>query len=230
MSMMNPNLVLIVEDEPKLAALLTDYIDQSGFRSHWLDNGVEVEKWVKDNCPDIILLDILLPGKDGMAICKSLRLFTTIPIIMVTARIEEIDRLLGLELGADDYVCKPFSPREVVARIKAVLRRTENLAINGQSANGFRIDEDRYEISVYGKVLDLTPVEFRLLKFLNAIPGKVLSRDQLLDAIYTDYRVVTDRTVDSHIKNIRKKLEIIFPEKDFIRSIYGVGYCLESTG
>jgi len=223
-----PARVLIVEDEPKLAALLADYLKAAGYDTARLADGREVVPAVKADPPDLILLDLMLPGRDGLDICRELRTFSQVPVIMVTARVEEIDRLLGLELGADDYICKPFSPREVVARVKAILRRTARRSGEPAAVEGLVIDEERYSASMDGKPLDLTPVEFRLLKTLAANPGRVFSRDQLLDKLYTDHRVVTDRTVDSHIKNLRRKLEQACPEREVIRSVYGVGYKFEA--
>jgi len=219
--------ILIVEDQPKLAKLLYEYLEQESFASHIIYNGLEVIPWVKDNNPSLILLDIMLPGKDGMALCKEIRGFSQVPIVMVTARVEEIDRLLGLELGADDYICKPFSPREVVARVKAVLRRS-NSPFDSQISNDiFCLDEDRYSVSYHGQPLNLTVVEFRLLKKLLSNQGKVYSRSQLIDQLYDDHRIVNDRTVDTHVKNLRKKLEFVAPDKNIIRSVYGVGYKLD---
>jgi two-component system response regulator BaeR len=219
--------ILIVEDEPKLASLLNDYLVQSGFYAHRLSNGLEVIPWIKDNPIDLILLDLMLPGKDGIDICCDLRRFSNIPIIMTTARVEEIDRLLGLELGADDYVCKPYSPREVVARVKAIFRRIDSVGKSGESDKVFSVDAERMEIKFTGVLLDLTAVEFRLLASLIKQPGRLFSRDQLLDQIYEDNRIVTTRTVDSHIKNIRKKLSGISSALDPIVSVYGVGYKIE---
>jgi two-component system, OmpR family, response regulator BaeR len=218
--------ILIVEDEPKLAALLGDYFRASGYEASWIADGREVVPAVKANPPDLIVLDLMLPGRDGLDVCRELRTFTNIPLVMVTARVEEIDRLLGLELGADDYICKPFSPREVVARIKAVFRRVSRGAVPA-SALGLAIDENRYVAAFDGKPLDLTPVEFRLLKTLATAPGRVFSRTQLLDNLYADHRVVTDRTVDSHVKNLRRKLQRANPERELVESVYGVGYKLE---
>ncbi|MFZ5658427.1 MAG: response regulator [Pseudomonadota bacterium] len=219
--------ILIVEDEPKLAALLADYLTAAGFETRWLADGREVLPAVKAAAPDLILLDLMLPGRDGLELCRELRAFTEVPIVMITARVEEIDRLLGLELGADDYICKPFSPREVVARVKAILRRTRRAAGKAADELGLVIDEARYRATLHGQVLDLTPVEFRLLRALAAAPGRVFPRDRLLDKLYTDHRVVTDRTVDSHIKNLRRKLAQACPERELIHSVYGVGYKLE---
>jgi two-component system response regulator BaeR len=220
--------VLIVEDEPKIADLLRDYMQQSHYATHVIDNGDAVDDWVRNNNPDIVLLDLMLPGKDGLAVCRELRSHTDVPIIMVTARVEEIDRLLGLELGADDYVCKPFSPREVVARVRAVLRRIEMARTDPEAANrGLTIDEEKFSATIDGQVLDLTPVEFRLLALLASQPGRVFSRDQLMNSIYVDGRVVSDRTVDSHVKNLRQKIHSVAGSDDMIRSIYGVGYKLD---
>ncbi len=217
--------ILVVEDEPKLAGLLSDYLRASGFEPACLTNGTEVVPWVRERRPDLILLDLMLPGRDGIEICKDIRTFSRVPIIMVTARIEEIDRLLGLELGADDYICKPFSPREVIARVKAVLRRTRD----GQTVEvrGLSLDEHRYKATLAGRDLDLTAVEFKLLQFLAASPGRIYGRQQLMDRIYPDERTVSDRTIDSHIKKLRRKMEAVDPEAKLVHSVYGVGYKFE---
>ena len=222
-----PRLILIVEDEPKLARLLQDYLQQSGFRTYCLENGLDVVDWVRERQPDLIVLDLMLPGKDGIDVCREVRAFSNVPIIMATARVEEIDRLLGLELGADDYLCKPYSPREVVARAKAIFRRLSHTPSGTFGVTGFEVDLDRYQIRFNGKILDLTPVEFRLLSILLQYPGRVYSRAQLLEHLYPDHRIVTERTVDSHIKNIRKKIADVQTDWEGIRSIYGVGYKLE---
>ncbi len=220
-------LILIVEDEAKLAELLADYLHQAGFATiHEGDGGKAVER-VRDLKPDLILLDLMLPNKDGLSICRELRGFSQVPVIMTTARVEEIDRLLGLELGADDYICKPYSPREVVARVKALFRRIDAGPGSGVRESGFELDEARYEVRFRGQPLELTPVEFRLLATLLAQPGRVFARAQLLNHLYFDHRVVTDRTVDSHIKNLRKKLAVAAPGEELIAAVYGVGYRLE---
>ncbi len=214
--------ILIVEDEPKLAALMRDYLEAAGYTTLCLDNGLHVVPAVRAHEPRLVLLDLMLPGRDGMQLCQDLRGFSAVPIIMITARVEEVDRLLGLELGADDYICKPFSPREVVARVKAILRRSPQLL--DTSAPRLLIDEARYQASLDGITLDLTPLELRLLNTFARAAGRVFSRDQLLDHIYSDHRVVTDRTVDSHIRNLRRKLEQVCPGETPIESLYGVGY------
>jgi two-component system response regulator BaeR len=219
--------VLVVEDEQKLAELLRDYLGKAGFDPFCLANGGEVVPWVREWMPDLILLDLMLPGRDGLEICKEIRTFSSVPIIMVTARIEEIDRLLGLELGADDYICKPYSPREVVARVKAVLRRTGG----GQTlqTSGLVLDEPRLQATLNGHDLELTAVEFKLLQFLAANPGRIYGRQQLMDRIYHDQRIVSDRTIDSHIKKLRRKIGESSPYADIIHSVYGVGYKYEAV-
>lgn len=215
-------IILIVEDELKLASVLNDYLHQAGFETQCIGDGLAVVPWVKEHQPALILLDLMLPGKDGLEICKEIRSFSPTPIIMTTAKVEEIDRLLGLELGADDYICKPFSPREVVARIKAVLRR----AVGGDPpvAKGLIFDESRYRAVLNGLDLYLTAVEFKLLNILATNLGRIYGRQQLMDLIYQDQRIVSDRTIDSHIKKLRKKIAVASPGKEYILSFYGVGY------
>ncbi|EXU75250.1 MULTISPECIES: two-component system response regulator BaeR [Erwinia] len=221
-------LILIVEDEPKLGQLLVDYLQASSYRTHHLLRGDEVLAWVKQTPPDLILLDQMLPGMDGLSLCREIRRFSELPIIMVTAKTEEIDRLLGLETGADDYVCKPFSPREVVARVKTILKRCRYTPEEAQKASLLVVDEGRFQASWNNTTLDLTPAEFRLLKTLAQEPGIVFTREMLLNHLYDDYRVVTDRTIDSHIKNLRRKLEALDADQPFIRAVYGMGYRWEA--
>ncbi|QBH96480.1 two-component system response regulator BaeR [Limnobaculum zhutongyuii] len=217
--------VLIVEDEPKLGQLLIDYLQAAGYRTHLITQGQEVISWVKQYSPSLILLDLMLPGVDGITLCREIRTFSDVPVVMVTAKTEEIDRLSGLEIGADDYICKPYSPREVVARVKTILRRCYLPARELPSLElGLQLDESQFQVRYNNTSLDLTAAEFRLLKTLSSHSGQVLTRESLLDNLYDDYRVVTDRTVDSHIKNLRRKLETLAPEKVFIRSVYGLGY------
>lgn len=219
-----PSQILIVEDEPKLGQILIDYLQAAGYTTKWLTQGDEVVPLVRAHPPALILLDLMLPGSSGLSICRDIRQFSDVPIIMVTAKTEEIDRLLGLEIGADDYICKPYSPREVVARVKVILRRCFRPDDNPGDNVSLRIDEACFQASYLGHELDLTPAEFRLLKTLSMKPGYVFTREALLNNLYDDYRVVTDRTIDSHIKNLRRKLELIDGQKPFIRAVYGVGY------
>ena len=218
--------ILIVEDELKLACLQADYLKNAGFNTTYLSNGLEVLSWLKINATDLILLDLMLPGRDGLDVCRDIRSISLIPIIIITARIEEIDRLLGLELGADDYICKPFSPREMVLRVKAVLRRIEvqkNPVINSL----LKLAPDSFLISSGEQAIELTSVEFWLLQTLFDQPGRIFSRSKLMDLIYQDQRIVCDRTIDSHIKKLRKKLLNLLPEQELIHSVYGAGYRYE---
>jgi len=216
--------ILIVEDEPKLALVIADFLRASGYVPRWVANGLDVEKAVAEHMPQLIILDLMLPGRDGRDICRDLRRQGDVPIIMVTAQVEEVDRLLGLEIGADDYVCKPFSPLELVARVKTILRRTR---IHAHPEDGpLQLDEARLQASYKGITLDFTAIEFRLLVTLAGMPGRVFSRNALMDRLYTDGRIVEDRTIDSHVKKIRRKFEAIAPGEDIVQSVYGVGFKL----
>ncbi|RDE50035.1 MAG: response regulator [Candidatus Accumulibacter meliphilus] len=227
--------ILIVEDETDLAQILAEYLQRDGFVATTIADGLLAMAELRQAPPDLLLLDLMLPGMDGIAILRELRKTSELPVIMVTARTEEIDRLLGLELGADDYICKPYSPREVVARVKTVLRRAQpasaaSAASGSASASGslLEIDADTMQARVAGKNLELTPKEFRLLQTLAGKPGRVFSRAQLLDALYADNLEVSERAIDSHLKNLRRKLAPAFPDEEPIRSIYGVGFAFES--
>ncbi|WP_136795318.1 response regulator [Desulfosediminicola ganghwensis] len=220
--------ILIVEDARELAQLLSDYLRQAGFGSHQLYSGDGVIDWVKNNQPDLILLDLMLPGRGGLEICAELRQFSTVPVIMLTARVEEQDRLRGLELGADDYVCKPFSPREVVARVKAVLRRSSQRTLAENTKVGIQFDADKLQVRLNGNLLNLTVVEYHLLALLAGQPGRIYSRGQLIDKIYPDQRVVSDRTIDSHIKKLRKKISEVY-SGELIHSVYSAGYKFDAT-
>jgi two-component system response regulator BaeR len=214
--------ILIIEDEPKIAAVLADYLKAHGHECNTISRGDEALAFFRESTPDLVLLDLMLPGLDGIEVCKQIRRESEVPIIMITARVEEIDRLLGLELGADDYICKPFSPREVVARVKAVLRRSARSGLPPR--DGLVLDSNAHAATLDGIALDLTPVEFSLLNALRIKSGRVLSREQLMNEMYDDYRVVSDRAVDSHIKNLRRKLESAVPGADLVEAVYGVGY------
>lgn len=220
--------ILIVEDEERLARLVADYLRAAGHRVQHLAEGSGVVEWVRRERPDLILLDLMLPGKDGLDICREIRAESPVPIIMTTARVEEIDRLLGLELGADDYVCKPYSPRELVARVKAVLRRT--LAPEPPTADPgpLHLHRDELRVRAGDSEIELTAVEFALLETLHGAPGRIFSRDRLMDRIYRDHRVVSDRTIDSHVKKLRRKLAELVPDQELIHSVYGVGYRYET--
>ena len=221
-------LILIVEDEEKIAALLSDYLREvGGYRTQIVTRGDEALESFEIHQPDLVLLDLMLPGLGGLEVCKAIRATSTVPIIMVTALVEEIDKLLGLEIGADDYICKPFSLREVVARVKANLRRVA-FANGNEEVSGLHVDEQRHRASLQGQDIKLTPVEFSLLAYLVAHPGQVFSRQQLMDVIYSDYRIVSDRTVDTHVKKLRRALAAAGGRESIIESVYGVGYRLSA--
>ena len=214
--------IAIVEDEPKLASVLNDYLVQSDYSTVVYNDGTEALEALQKNAVDLILLDLMLPGTDGMTICRELRKISTVPIIMLTARAEEIDRLLGLEIGADDYICKPYSPREVVARVKALLRRVSmsdtSTKLNSLS---FELDELAATMRINAKECALTSVELNLLKTMHAQPGRIFNRAQLMTRIYPDNRVVSDRTIDSHVKKLRQKMESLDADNEYIQSVYG---------
>jgi two-component system response regulator BaeR len=217
--------IAIVEDEPELAGLVADYVRAAGWDAAVFDDGAVALDAIRRTPPGLVVLDLMLPGLDGLALCRALRAdarLSALPVIMVTARVEEIDRLLGLEAGADDYLCKPFSPRELVARIKAILRR----AGTAVPASPVTIDEAARRIAIHGNPLDLTPTEYGILAVLARRPGQVFSRAQLLDlARAGDAGLeVTDRAIDSHVKNLRRKLDAALPGVEAIHAIYGVGY------
>lgn len=218
--------VLVVEDEPRMAALLMDYLRAEGHRPRHLANGADALEAIRENPPDLVLLDIMLPGMDGLTVCRELRQFSAVPVILLTALAEEADRLAGLDGGADDYIAKaPFSPREIMARVRARLRRAQGVYARAASS-GLQIDDAAWRASWNGQVLELTPVEFRLLRTLAAAPGRVFSREQLLDQLHDDHRAVTDRAVDTHVKNLRRKLAAV-AGTDPVHSVYGVGYRFE---
>ena len=212
--------ILIVEDEAELACVIADYARAAGYVPAVYDDGLEALAAIRRAPPSLVVLDLMLPGLDGLALCRAVRAFSSVPIVMVTARVEEVDRLLGLETGADDYLCKPFSPRELMARIKAILRRAGTPA----AAPALILDEAARRIAVHGRALDLTPSEYAILAALARRPGQVLSRSQLLDAARADNLDANDRAVDSHVKNLRRKIEAAAPGLEAIRSIYGLGY------
>jgi two-component system, OmpR family, response regulator BaeR len=219
--------ILIVEDEADIASVLQDYLRHAGHQTEHVADGRSALARMLEAPPDLTLLDIMLPGLDGLSVLRQARVHTAHPVILLTARIEEVDRLLGLELGADDYVCKPFSPREVVARVKAVLRRVEGREA-ARAAEAVVLDEAHWRASLAGTPLNLTRREFRLLQAMSRHPGRIFSRARLLELAYDDDADVSERAVDSHIKNLRRKLSAAAPSHDWIRSVYGVGFAFES--
>lgn len=227
--------IAIVEDEPKLATVLERYLHQAGFETERFEDGQLALEALQARPPELVLLDLMLPGLDGMSVCRELRRSSEVPIIMLTARVEEIDRLLGLELGADDYVCKPFSPREVVARVRTVLRRTArpSRAQDDHSAelSGTKLvlSPDTASVSIDGRSVALTRIELGLLQTLAERPGHILGRAQLMERIYPDHRVVSDRTIDSHVKKLRAKLRGVSGGAEHVQSVYGIGYRFEPS-
>lgn len=217
--------VLIVEDEIKIAELLSDYFRNDDFTVFRLNRGDLVVPFMGEQDCDLVLLDIMLPGMDGIEVCREIRTFSTVPIIMLTARVEEPDVLLGLGLGADDYICKPFSPREVVARAKAVMRRTFSERSRQEIETGlFSLNLQCHEVRVNHCLLNLTPNEYGILKAMISSPNKVFSRKQLVTLVQGYQFEGYNRTIDTHIKNIRKKIAVHLPGRDVIQSVYGTGY------
>ena len=220
--------ILIVEDEQDIASVLQDYLRHEGYETAHLADGQRALERIQADPPDLTLLDVMLPGLDGLGVLRGTRACTQAPVIMLTARAEEIDRLIGLELGADDYICKPFSPREVMARVRAVLRRSAANAPRAGAHGPLVLDETEWNASLHGLPLQLTRREFRLLQALARHPGRIFSRGQLLELAYELVDDVTERAIDSHIKNLRRKLGTASPDHDWIRSVYGIGFSLDA--
>lgn len=214
--------VLVVEDDRKISDLLQNYLRASGYVAEAVHDGRDALRQIERQAPDAVILDWMLPGLDGVSVCKQVRAFSDVPILMLTARIDEVDRLLGLDVGADDYVCKPFAPREVIARIRALLRRAEGKVKT--STKSWVIDDASFRISWRGQWLPLTRIEFMMFRLLLGRPGQVYSRDQLLAAVHDSQRDISDRAIDTHIKNLRKKIHAVDLGHDCIASVYGVGY------
>ena len=222
---MKPRIV-IVEDEPAIADNIQYALETDGFEVICFLEGIKAGEYLNDEEADLIVLDVGLPDINGFELCKNIRKKTNTPIIFLTARTEEVDRIVGLEIGADDYVTKPFSPRELTARIKAVLRRTGRVKEIPPESSVFTVDESRRRITYLGKPLDLSRYEFNILKTFIKRPGHVFSRDKLMDMAWEEPEASLDRTVDAHIKNIRAKLRSIEPDSDPIITHRGIGYSL----
>lgn len=217
--------IMVVEDEPKIAGILKDYLEDAGFAATLVSHGNGVMAQLKKTPPDLVILDIMLPGRDGLDICREVRKTSLVPIIMLTARVEEIDRLLGLELGADDYICKPFSPREVVARVRAVLRRSRPQPAKDELNTGpIVLDRLKHRLTINEDDLSLTQIEFELMRVFMEQPDRVFSRNDLIAQVQGYDFEGYDRTIDSHIKNLRKKISRHLPDRKIIHTVYGVGY------
>lgn len=219
--------ILVVEDDPNVAEMILLYLRQAGYATEHLDDGNKAVASVRLSPPALVLMDLNLHGLDGLDACRQIRAFSQVPIIMLTGRVEEVDRLAGLEGGADDYVCKPFSPREVVLRVGAVLRRATDPTAPSADGPMLRIDDEAGRVVLAGRRINLTPTEFRLFRLLASRPGRIFDRAQLLDLAYADNEDVSDRAIDNHIKNIRRKLAEAAPNAELIHSVYGVGYRFE---
>lgn len=221
--------ILLLEDEVELAHLVKDYLEAAGFEVSLYHDGQDAYNSFLQRKPHLMVMDLMVPRMDGLTICRKVREQSDVPIILVTAMTEEIDRVLGLNMGADDYVCKPFSPKELVARVQAVLRRLERKA-EPESNELFRVDSIQQRIWYKQKALNLTPTEYRLLELFLTHVGHVYSRSQLLDHINPDNYDVADRVIDSHIKNLRRKIMDVTEEDtphEWIQAVYGVGYRFE---
>jgi two-component system catabolic regulation response regulator CreB len=219
--------ILIVEDEPAIMDTIQYALETDGFETVCLSSGMKVLEVLNNDPVDLIVLDIGLPDINGLELCKDIRKRHTTPVLFLTARTDEVDRVVGLEIGADDYVTKPFSPRELSARIKAILRRTKSSKEIASSGLVFQIDDSKRRISYFGKSVDLSRYEFNILKTFINRPGHVYSRDQLMDMAWEEPEASMDRTVDAHIKNIRAKLKTIEPKIDPIVTHRGMGYSLK---
>jgi two-component system alkaline phosphatase synthesis response regulator PhoP len=228
--------ILLVDDEPQIVEVLERYLNDEGFVVHKAHDGAAAVRLARAEKPDLVVLDLKMPGTTGFEVLRKIRTTSQVPVIMLTSRVEEVDRIVGLELGADDYITKPFSPREVVARVKAVLRRAQ---AGSSDASGYRaaedvssairagdieIDEQAHEVRVHGKIVDLTPTEFRILEALVASPGRTFTRVQLLDKVKGDEVEVFDRTLDRHVANLRHKIEPDSSHPRYILTVFGIGY------
>jgi DNA-binding response OmpR family regulator len=218
--------ILVVDDEPKIVQLARDYLEHAGFEVVTASNGKTALAMVRASKPDLIVLDLGLPEMDGLDVTRSIRKFSNVPIIMLTARAEETDKLIGLEIGADDYMTKPFSPKELVARVRVVLRRLEAASIGADIIRtaDLTLDLPRLKVTIGDRAIEVTPTEFELLATLARQPGRIFTRAQLLDAVHGIAFESYERAIDAHIKNIRRKIEPNPREPHYILTVYGVGY------
>lgn len=220
-------LVLIVEDDRNTAALIKTYLEKEGFQTAVVHDGEEALNMIKTSNPGFVILDIMLPKIDGWEVCRRLRSFSDVPVLMLTAREEEIDRVLGLSLGADDYVVKPFSPRELLERVKAILRRArpvQSPKVKLLCKGGLVLDPEKLKVTLHGRTISLTSHEYKLLYALMRSPGRVFSRSELLDHFYQHGEVVVDRVIDVHIGKLRQKIEMDPARPQYIQTVRGFGY------
>jgi len=220
--------ILVVDDEKRIVAILKAYLERDGYQVSTAYDGRSALELARSNLPDLIILDLMLPEVSGWDVCRELRKESDVPVIMLTARDDTTDKIIGLELGADDYVTKPFDPKEIISRVRAVLRRSEGKAVSKATLNvgEIMIDTDKRLVRRSDRNIELTPIEFDLLRVLAENPGRVYSRMQLLDKVQGDAYEGYERTIDSHIKNLRKKLELDPEHPRYIITVYGVGYKL----
>jgi DNA-binding response OmpR family regulator len=219
--------ILVVEDEARIARLVRDYLEHAGFKAVVVGDGETALASARRSMPDLVVLDLGLPGRDGLDVARTLRRTSSVPIVMLTARGDETDRVVGLELGADDYVVKPFSPKELVARVRAVLRRTQAARAGGPEVlrvADVEVDLPRMRVAVAGRPVELTPTEFQLLATLAREPGRVFTRGQLLDAVHGVAFESYERAIDAHVKNLRRKLEPTPGRPRYLLTVHGVGY------
>ncbi|HEY2917159.1 MAG TPA: response regulator transcription factor [Candidatus Limnocylindrales bacterium] len=226
--------VLVVDDEPKIVQLARDYLEHAGFEVVTTGDGAQALQVARSRRPDLIVLDLGLPGMDGLDVTKALRAESDVPVVILTARDDEVDKIVGLELGADDYLTKPFSPRELVARVRTVLRRSERAATAEPAARlvagDLVVDRERHAVEVAGRPVDLTATEFSILATLAARPGRVFTRSQLLDAVHGVAFESYERAIDAHVKNIRRKLEPDPHAPRYLITVHGVGYRVADPG
>jgi two-component system, OmpR family, alkaline phosphatase synthesis response regulator PhoP len=223
--------ILVVDDEPRIVEICRDYLERAGFKVLTAGNGADALTVARTKQPDLVVLDLRLPKMDGLDVTRALRKYSNVPIIMLTARVEESDKLIGLELGADDYLTKPFSPRELVARVRAVFRRTDIGPGRGDviRASDVTLDVPRMQARVDHRVIELTSTEFELLAMMMRQPGRVFTRGQLLDAIRGEQVESFERAIDAHVKNLRRKLEADPRNPRYVLTVYGVGYKFTDT-
>ena len=223
--------ILLVDDEERIVELARDYLDRAGFAVLTASDGPSALETARGRHPDLIVLDLGLPGLDGLEVTRALRRESAVPIVMLTARDDELDRVLGLELGADDYITKPFSPRELVARVRAVLRRTERVEESSDLvvAGDLRIDVPSMRVEVGGRLVELTATEFQLLTTMARQPGRIFTRSQLLDALHGVAFESYERAIDAHVKNLRRKIEVDPHAPTHLQTVYGVGYRFKET-
>jgi two-component system alkaline phosphatase synthesis response regulator PhoP len=221
--------ILVVDDEPKITEIVGDYLRRAGHTVVTAGDGGAAVRLARERRPDLVVLDLGLPTLDGLAVARTLRRDSDVPIIMLTARVDESDRLAGLDVGADDYVTKPFSPRELVARVRAVLRRARAVPDTRYRTADLTIDEPKLQVERDGSAIDLTPTEFQILATLARHPGRVFTRNQLLDAVHGFEIEASDRAIDAHVKNIRRKLESDSRRPRYVLTVYGLGYKFSET-